>query len=103
MFPTQANTIDAFPIVDPKFSRVHRTTGFVDVVETFRQNHHTRAWDLVLFQELAKDLLRFTIRVGIGNVECVDAAVVGMLNDGKSGGFVHQPRLPVRIAKGHAA
>ena len=60
------------------------------------------ARDFVLLQEGAKDLLRASIGVGIGNIKGVNPGVIGVLEDWKGFFLVEDPGLPVFVAVGHA-
>lgn len=71
-------------------------------MEQLRHDDNLIARDLVLLQEGAEDLLRASIRVGIGNIKGVDPGVIGVLEDWKGFFLLEHPGLPILVAVGHA-
>jgi hypothetical protein len=72
------------------------------MVEHLRHDDNLVARDLVLLQEVAEDLLRASIRVGIGNIKGADPSVIGMLENWKGFFLVENLGSPVFIAVRHA-
>ena len=74
---------------------------FADVGKAFGHDDQLVAWDAVLFDRLAEDLLRSTVAVDICGVPCIQATVVGSLQKRERFLLIQDPWLPIRAAIMH--
>jgi len=73
-----------------------------NITEALTQNHDFVAWDGVLLDGLANDLLADTVAVHVRGVPGVQPAVVSCLQDWQRLLLVQDPRLPRLITEGHS-
>ena len=103
VLPRQPDLIHLHIVVPPLTGRIDRPSCRIDVMEDLGHDDDLAARDAVLSEEGAEDLLGAAVGIRVGDVEGVDAGVVGVLEDGEGLFLVQDPGLPVLVAVGHAA